>query len=79
MRYANGGAQLEAALLPIVRQRVDAVLAAYGSGQQSLAAVLEARRAEVDARIQILELDRESARLWARLRYTYLEGEGGKS
>ena len=70
---------LEVALLPIVRQRIDVVLAAYASGQQTLAAVLEARRAEIDARIQILELDRESARLWARLRYTYLEGEGGKS
>ena len=66
------------ACCPIVRQRVDAVLAAYGSGQQNLAAVLEARRAEVDARVQILELERESARLWARLRYTYLEGEGAK-
>ena len=70
--------ELESALLPVVRQRVDAVLAAYGSGQQNLAAVLEARRAEVDARIQILELERESARLWARLRYTYLEAEGAK-
>lgn len=70
--------ELESALLPIVRQRVDAVLAAYGSGQQSLAAVLEARRGEVDARVQIVELERESARLWARLRYTYLEGEGAK-
>jgi outer membrane protein TolC len=68
--------ELESALLPAVRQRVDAVLAAYGSGQQNLAAVLEARRAEVDARVQILELERDSARLWARLRYTYLEGEG---
>ncbi len=70
--------QLEAALLPVVRQRVDAVLAAYGSGQQNLSAVLEARRSEVDARVQILELERDSARLWARLRYTYLEREGGK-
>jgi len=43
-----------------------------------LAAVLEARRAEVDARIQVLDLERESARIWARLRYTYLETEGAK-
>lgn len=70
--------ELESALLPIVRQRTDAVLAAYGSGQQSLAAVLEARRSEVDARVQILELERELARIWARLRYTYLEDEGAK-
>ena len=70
--------QLESALLPIARQRVEAVLASYGSGQQNLAAVLEARRAEVDARIQVLDLERESARIWARLRYTYLETEGAK-
>ena len=70
--------ELESALLPVVRQRVEALLAAYGSGQQNLTAVLEARRAEVDARVQILELERDSARMWARLRYTYLEAEGGK-
>jgi len=68
--------QLETALLPIARQRTEAVLASYGSGQQNLAAVLEARRAEVDARIQVLDLERESARIWARLRYTYLKTEG---
>jgi outer membrane protein TolC len=70
--------QLEGALLPITRQKVEAALASYGSGQQNLAAVLEARRAEVDARIQVLDLERESARTWARLRYTYLDTEGVK-
>lgn len=70
---------LEAGLLPAVRQRVDAVLAGYASGQQSLATVLEARRAEVDARAQILDLEREAARLWARLRFTYLTPDGAKS
>jgi outer membrane protein TolC len=68
--------QLESALLPATRQRVEAVVAAYGSGQQNLAAVLEARRADVDARLQILDLEREAARLWAQLRYTYLEPAG---
>jgi outer membrane protein TolC len=67
--------QLEAALLPVVRQRIEVLMAAYGSGQQTLAAVLEARRAEVDARVAILDLEREAARVWARLRYTYLEAE----
>jgi outer membrane protein TolC len=70
--------ELQRALLPIARQRVDALLAAYGSGQRDLQSVLEARRAEVDARIQVLDLERESARLWARLRFTYLEAEGAK-
>jgi outer membrane protein TolC len=63
-------------LLPVTKQRIDAVLAAYGSGQQNLTAVLEARRADVDARLQILDLEREAARLWAQLRYTYLESAG---
>ena len=67
--------QLETALLPIVRQRVEVLMAAYGSGQQTLTAVLEARRAEVDARVSIVDLEREAARVWARLRYTYLETE----
>ena len=70
--------QLESALIPVAKQRVDALLAAYGSGQQNLSAVLEARRAEVDARIQILELERDAARLWAQLRYTYLDSAGAK-
>jgi outer membrane protein TolC len=70
--------QLESALLPVTRQRIEAVLAAYGSGQQNLSAVLEARRAEVDARIQILELERDAARVWAQLRHTYLESAGAK-
>jgi outer membrane protein TolC len=67
--------QLETALLPVVRQRVEVLTAAYGSGQQTLTAVLEARRAEVDARVAILDLEREAARVWARLRYSYLETE----
>jgi outer membrane protein TolC len=67
--------QLETALLPVVRQRVEVLVASYGSGQQSLMAVLEGRRAEVDARVAILDLERDAARVWARLRYTYLETE----
>jgi outer membrane protein TolC len=64
---------LEASLLPLAHQRVEAQLAAYRSGQQGLAGVLDARRAEVDARLSILDLERDAARLWAQLRYTYIE------
>lgn len=65
---------LESSLVSTMSQRTEAVLAGYRGAQQSLTAVLEARRAEVDARLQILDLEREAARLWARLKYTYLEG-----
>jgi outer membrane protein TolC len=64
---------LATSLLPLAHQRVEAQLAAYRGGQQGLAGVLDARRAEVDARLSILDLERDAARLWAQLRYTYLE------
>ena len=65
--------RLAGALLPLARQRVDLSLASYRSGQSSLATVLEARRAEVEIHLQLLDLERETARLWAELRYVYLE------
>lgn len=65
---------LTSALLPVARQRVDLSMAAYRGGQGSLASVLEARRAEVEARLQLLDLERETARLWAQLQYVYVEG-----
>ncbi|HVE51299.1 MAG TPA: TolC family protein [Casimicrobiaceae bacterium] len=66
---------LEAALLPLTRQRIDSVLAGYRGGRENLSSVLDARRAEVDARLSILELERDAARLWAQLRHTYFEGD----
>jgi outer membrane protein TolC len=65
---------LASALLPVVRQRIDLTLSAYRGGQGSLATVLEARRAEVEAQLQLLDLEREAARLWAQLQYVYSEG-----
>lgn len=65
---------LAAALLPAMRQRIDLTLSAYRAGQSSLATVLEARRAEVEAQLQLLDLEREAARLWAQLQYVYAEG-----
>ena len=65
---------LASTLLPVVRQRIDLTLSAYRGGQGSLATVLESRRAEVEAQIQLLDLEREAARLWAQLQYVYAEG-----
>ena len=65
--------RLAGALLPLARQRIDLSLASYRSGQASLASVLEARRAEVETHLQLLDLERETARLWAQLQYVYLE------
>lgn len=65
--------KLSDALLPVVRQRIDLSLAAYRAGQGNLAFVLEARRAGVEAQLQVLDLKRETARLWAQLQYVYAD------
>lgn len=67
---------LEETLIPAAKERVALTLAAYRAGQASLAATLEARRAAVDARLQVLDLERQAARLWAALRYGYTVSEG---
>jgi len=66
--------RLSEALLPVARQRIDLSIAAYRAGLGSLASVLESRRAEVEAQLQLLDLQRETARLWAQLHYVYAEG-----
>lgn len=60
---------LLAQLLPTARLRTEAALTAYQTGKGPLTAVLAARREEVDARLQVLALELETARLWARLAY----------
>lgn len=65
--------RLSDALLPVARQRIELSLAAYQGGQGNLASVLEARRAEVEAQLQLLDLQRETARQWAQLEYVYAE------
>ena len=63
---------LEETLLPVTKQRLAVQLAAYRSGQAGLSGVLEARRAEIEAQLQLLDLKRDAARLWAQLQYSYL-------
>ncbi len=56
-------------LLPLAAERVRAALAAYRSGGTSLVAVFDARRAEIDTRLERLRLEADTARLWAQLNY----------
>lgn len=63
-------------ILPLAAERIQAALAAYrgggGGGSTNggtLSAVLEARRAEIDMRLERLRLEMEAARLWAQLNY----------
>ncbi len=62
-------AGLSTDLLAAAGQRTQAALTAYRSAKGDLAAVLSARRDEIDARMQVLSLEMETARLWAQLTY----------
>lgn len=54
---------------PLATQRTEAALASYRGGQGPLAAVLEARRMEIDTRMEALRIEMEAANLWAQLAY----------
>lgn len=57
------------AILPQAQNRMDAALAAYGAGQGTLTAVLDARRSLLDIRMQRLDLEADSARHQISLAY----------
>jgi outer membrane protein TolC len=67
-------ARYTGASLPLAAQRSEAVLASYRGGKASLAEVLAARRGEVELRLQSLELQLETARLWAQLNFLFPAG-----
>ena len=59
----------DTSLLPLAGERTRASIAAYRGASGSLTAVLEARRSEIDTRMERLRLEMEAARLWAQLNY----------
>lgn len=61
--------QYDATLIPLAADRVRAALAAYRGAAGPLAALLEARRMEIDTRLERLRIELETAALWARLNY----------
>lgn len=58
-------------LLPLARDRTQAVVTAYRGGKGDLGAVLAARRNEIEVRAQSLQLEIDTARVWAQLRFLY--------
>lgn len=66
----------DASLLSLAGERTKAALAAYRGGTGPLSSVLDARRAEIDARMERLRLEMDSARLWAQLSYLVPAGHG---
>ena len=60
-------------LIPLANERTAAALAAYRGGKAGLNDVLAARRNELDVRLQALQLEADTARLWAQLNFLFPE------
>lgn len=64
-------ARYERELIPLAAERTAAVFAAYRGGQSKLADVLAAHRDEIDIRLQALQLEADTSRLWAQLDFLF--------
>ena len=62
-------AHYDSELIVLVAERTRAAMAAYRGGSGALSAVLDARRMEIDTRMDRLRLEMEAAALWAQLEY----------
>ena len=62
-------AHFDATLIPLATERTRAALATYRGGGGALAAVLDARRSEIETRMDRLRLEMDAAGRWAQLEY----------
>lgn len=62
-------ARYDNSLMPLAAERTRAALAAYRGGGAPLSTVLEARRMEIDIRLERVRLEMETAGLWAQLEH----------
>lgn len=72
VEWENGRERLaryERQIIPLARERTRASFAAYRGGKAGLADLLLARLNEIDMRIQMLQLEMETARMWAQLNF----------
>jgi outer membrane protein TolC len=67
-------ARYQRQLVPLAGERTQAVLAAYRGGKANLTDVLAARRNEIEVRMQALQLEMETARLWAQINFLLPDG-----
>jgi len=68
--------RIRSELLPLAAQRREAALAAYRGGTGSLATVLDARRAELDAQLALIAQEQAVAKAWAFLNFVVPITEG---
>jgi outer membrane protein TolC len=64
-------ARYEREILPLATERTQATLSAYRGAKASIADVLVARRGEIDVRLQALQLEMDTARVWAQLNFLF--------
>lgn len=70
--WENGRERLgryERVLVPLAGSRTQAALAAYRGGKGDLSSVLVARRNEIDVRVQAVQLEMDTARIWGQLSF----------
>jgi len=68
-------ARYDRELVPLAAERTQATLGAYRGAKATLADVLVSRRNEIDVSLQALQLQADTARLWARLNFLAPEGD----
>jgi outer membrane protein TolC len=68
--------RIENELLPLAAQRREAALAAYRGGTGPLSAVLDARRALLDAELSLIAQQQAAAKAWAWLNFVVPNSEG---
>jgi outer membrane protein TolC len=69
-------ARYQRELIPITKERSRATLTAYQGGKAGLNDVLLARRNETEVHLQALQLEADTARLWAQLNFLFPETAG---
>lgn len=62
-------ARLQRELVPLAEERTQAAMAAYRGNKGTLTDVFMARSNELEARMQVLQLEMDTARLWAQLNF----------
>jgi len=61
-------------VLPLATERSQATIGAYRGAKASITDLLLARRNEIDVHLQALQLEMDTARLWAQLNFLIPDG-----
>lgn len=66
----------QAEIVPLAKERTRALQSAFRGGKATLTELLLARRGEIDMQLQALQLEMETARLWAQLNFLFPDEAG---